>query len=364
MNPPAIRTLTVELGDRRYPVYLGRDILPTFAKVFRSCKLPGTVAVVTDRTVAKLYLRELSGILTRSKISVHPVVIPPGERQKSLARTNAIVTQFIEGGLTRASAVVTLGGGVVGDVAGFAAAIYRRGIPIVQVPTTLLAQVESAIGGKVGVNHPRGKNVFGAFHQPAFVFSDTRFLASLPAREIVCGLGEMLKYALLDERLFRFFETNIGAMQSRNLDVLEESIYRCNAVKVRLVGEDERELKDDGGRAVLNLGHTIGHALETCSHFRLHHGEAVLTGLRWELALALRTGLLQGDHFARIDGLLQRVSYSPALEGLTVAGLMRAMYGHKSSARFILPKRIGDFASLTDVPQSDVKAILREKMFR
>ena len=357
-----MRTLTVDLGDRQYPVYLGQDILSTFGEVYLSHGLPRITAVVTDRTVASLYLRELSGVLAHQGISTHPVIMPSGEKQKSLARTNTIITQFLEAGLTRAGSVIALGGGVVGDVAGFAAAIYRRGIPIVQVPTTLLAQVESSIGGKVGVNHRTGKNAFGAFHQPGLVFSHIKFLTSLPDREIVCGLGEMLKYALFDEHLFKFFETNLDAIRARDLDVLEESIYRCNDLKVRLVADDERELKPDGGgRAILNIGHTLGHALENCSHYRLHHGEAVLVGLRWELALALRLGLLGRDQYGRISALLGRVDFSPSLQNITVDELMAAIYGKNNRARFILPKKIGEFATVDDIPPSEVKTLLLQE---
>ncbi|MBI3365687.1 MAG: 3-dehydroquinate synthase [Ignavibacteriae bacterium] len=359
-----MRTFSVELDERRYPIYLGHGILSMFADVYRSHGLSDTVAIVSDQSVAKLYLRHFSNLLTHHGLSVHHVLMPPGERQKSIVRTNAIITKFIEEGLTRSSTVIALGGGVVGDVAGFAAAIYRRGIPIVHVPTTLLAQVESAIGGKVGVNHPESKNAFGVFHQPAFVFSDVELLRTLPDREITCGLGEMLKYALFDEQLFSFFETHLDAVQSRDIDMIEESIYHCNAVKVQLVAEDERELKPDGGRVILNLGHTIGHALETCSHYELHHGEAVLVGLRWELALALKIGLLGREDFQRINELFDRVNYRPSLETITVESIMHAMYHRSTRVRFILPKTIGDIIAVHTILPEEVRAVLGDQKSR
>ena len=344
-------------------MYLGRHILrSSLGELLRTHVPSKTIAIVTDRNVSSRYLQPLVKSIAHRGVSLYPVIMPQGERQKTPARVNLLISQFLRDGLTRSSAVIALGGGVVGDVAGFAAAIFRRGIPIVQVPTTLLAQVESAIGGKVGVNHPQGKNVFGAFHQPVFVFSDIEFLKTLPEREMVCGLGEMLKYALLDEKLLLFFEKNLDAIRSRNPTILEESIFRCNTLKAQLVMEDEYDRNTERGRFVLNLGHTIGHVLETCSRYQLHHGEAVLLGLRIEIALALRIGLLDREQYQRINVLLARVPFSPSLAGISIRSLMNAIYGHGHAVRFVLPTRIGNIRSVSDIPPSDVRAILRSSL--
>src|ERR1051326_4527670 len=255
-----MRTITVELGERSYPIYVGRGILTDLPGKFSSHKLSSRIAIVSDRNVASRHLKRLSGILRRSGIPFIPLLMPAGERQKSLSRFNTITAQLLGAGHRRGFAIAAFG-----DVAGFVAANYRRGTPFVQIPTTLLGQVESALGGKVGVNHPLGKNAVGTFYQPKFVFSDIDLLLTLPPRELVCGLGEVLKYAILDAGIYALMEAHLDSIVRLDPEILEETVVRCNMLKAAMISEDERETRPEGGRMVLNLGHRIGHVLEELS---------------------------------------------------------------------------------------------------
>ncbi len=337
-----INRINIELAERSYPMYVGQNIQHSLGKVCTSHKIPKRVAIVTDTTVARLYLKQVTNILRHSGFDVSVMTMKPGERQKSLSQANVLYDKLLEEKFSRASALIALGGGVVGDVTGFVAATYRRGVPYIQIPTTLLAQVESAIGGKTGVNLHENKNAVGAFYQPKFVFSDVSLLSSLPKREIICGLGEMLKYAYLDEEIFCLIDNHLDDVMNLDLDVLEKLIVKCNAVKARLVSEDERELKPTGGRMVLNLGHTIGHALEVLSSYKLHHGEAVLIGLRWELQLAKNAGIVAKSDFEKLNNLLQRIHFQPKMNFLKPKALVEKIFGKEKQVRFILPKQIGE----------------------
>ena len=353
-----VHRVTVELGERSYQICIGTQTLSTFPEACASHYVPHHIAVVTDIHVRHLYLRQLSNALRHHGFKVHEVVISAGEKQKSLSHANSIFTKLIDGGLTRESALIAFGGGVVGDVTGFVAATYRRGVMLIQVPTTLLAQVESAIGGKTGVNHPRSKNAIGAFYQPKFVFSDVNLLSTLPRREIICGLGEALKYAILSEKIFCLLDENLDEIVAKNLEVLQELILQCNSFKAKLISEDERELNPAGGRLVLNLGHTIGHALENLSNYKLHHGEAVLVGLKWELLLAKEAQIVSKNDFERINALLNRINYCPDLRFLSHGRLVRAVFSRNGKARFVLPNKVGEVFVTEEIEASLVQAVL------
>ncbi|MBI4549239.1 MAG: 3-dehydroquinate synthase [Ignavibacteriae bacterium] len=351
--------ILVELGDRSYPIYVGTHTLSTFPEVYTSHHTQRHVAIITDTNVARLHLRQLANALRHHGFDVLEIVIPPGERQKSLSRVNSIVSTLLESEIPRKAAIIAFGGGVVGDLAGFVAATYRRGVDFIQVPTTFLAQVESAIGGKVAINHPMGKNILGAYYQPKFVFSDVYLLSTLPRRETICGLGELLKYAFLSEEMFCFLEENLDEVLNTNLDILQEIIVRCNMFKVKLISEDEREENPTGGRQILNLGHTIGHALETLSSYKLHHGEAVLVGLRWELHIAREARIIDRNSFAKLEELLRQVPYEPPLKFLRISNLLKALYGKKTKAKFVLPKSIGEIVVSDEIDARLVEPILR-----
>lgn len=261
------RQINVVPGERSYSIYAGTDMVSSFAPMCREHGISDSLVVVTDRNVASHYLQPLLRNLLHYKFQLTTIIIPPGENQKNLYRANTIFTQMLKKRIPRNSAVIALGGGVIGDLAGFVAATYQRGIKLVQVPTTLLAQVDSSIGGKVGVNHPLGKNMIGAFHQPTFVWMDTDHLKTLPPREFICGLGEVLKYGIIrDPEMFGFLEMNLEKIMQREAEAIAYVQTRCASIKAEIVSQDEKEY---GMRIILNCGHTIGHGLESAGHYKL-----------------------------------------------------------------------------------------------
>ncbi|SFM63972.1 3-dehydroquinate synthase [Ectothiorhodospira mobilis] len=297
-------TLSVELGERGYPIHIGRGLL-------RQPELLGEratgrrVVVVSNETVAPLYLQTLQDTLSAAGAgSVDALVLPDGERYKTLETLERIYTGLLQRRLDRGDLLVALGGGVIGDLTGFAAATYQRGIDFIQVPTTLLAQVDSSVGGKTGVNHPLGKNMIGAFHQPRMVLVDTDTLNTLPDRELSAGLAEVIKYGLIDDaEFFAWLEAHLPALRAREPEALAHAIRRSCADKAHVVAQDERE---SGRRALLNLGHTFGHAIETgMGYGQWLHGEAVAAGTVMAADLSLRLGWLEAGEQERIVRLLQ-----------------------------------------------------------
>ena len=358
-----MHSVTVDLGERSYPVHIGHGMLPAFARACSTHRLPEHLALLTDSNVARLHLKPLLLGFRRARYRVCPIIIPPGEGQKSLRRAGAICTALLEEGLGRESAVIALGGGVIGDLGGFVAAMYLRGIPVVQIPTTLLSQVDSSIGGKTGVNLPLGKNLIGAFHQPRFVWSDVALLRTLPSREVTSGLGEVVKYAILGgPPLFDDLETNV----ERLLRLEEETVLRfvtlCATQKADLVARDERE--EQGLRTALNLGHTIGHALEAAGGFRLwKHGEAVMLGLVAESFIARSLGHLDEANLRRICALVRRLAVPARLDRVRMPDILLAM-GHDKkktgkTVRFVLPTRIGGFMPAENVPAALIRESIR-----
>ena len=354
-----MQKITVTLDERSYPICVGNGILDSFLQICEQKKIPRQIAMVTDRNVAKLHGRTITKVLKQYNTAVLEIVIPAGERQKSLVTANMIITRLLEARFSRRSALIAFGGGVVGDVSGFAAATFRRGIPLIQVPTTLLAQVESAIGGKTAVNHPLSKNAIGAYHQPAFVFSDIHFLSTLSKREIICGVGEILKYGMLDQDIFSFLDHYLEDVLSGKPDILEEIVLRCNVIKTKLIQDDEREECPSGGRAVLNLGHTVGHVLEDLSNYKLHHGEAVVLGLRWELQIAKEAGIIDNNDCKMLDALLHRIPFHPKIEYINRDKIIQRLITHASSGGFVLPKKIGKVIITREIPAKIIRSISR-----
>ncbi len=336
-----METLTVQLGDRSYPIHIGPGVLGR-PELLRAAVDAAQVLVVTNEIVAPLYLeavtRSLEGLV------VETLVLPDGEQHKTLATFSRIVDRLIARHFHRDACIVALGGGVVGDVAGFAAAAYQRGIRFVQVPTTLLAQVDSSVGGKTAVNHPQAKNMIGAFHQPAAVVADTDTLATLPPRELSAGLAEVVKYGLiLDAELFAWLETHMARLRALDPAALTQAVARSCEIKARIVAEDERE---QGSRALLNLGHTFGHALEALGGYeRWLHGEAVAIGT----VLAARTsealGWLGAADCRRIEALLAAAGLPTHASGVAVDALLEHMSLDKKAGRsglkLVLLERIG-----------------------
>ena len=354
-----MRTLTVELGERSYPIHIGTGLIGR-ADLLRP-RLRGTQAmVVTNEVVGPLYLERLLPAL--EGLEVETVVLPDGEATKTLETVAGIIDRLMAARFARDCALVALGGGVVGDITGFAAAIYQRGVDFVQVPTTLLAQVDSSVGGKTGVNHPAGKNMIGAFHQPRAVIADVATLDTLPDRELRAGLAEVVKYGLIRDRaFFEWLEARIEALLAREPDALAEAVERSCRNKAEVVAADEREA---GQRALLNLGHTFGHAIETgLGYGTWLHGEAVAAGMCLAARLSERMGWLAPEARARIEALLARAGLptAPPPE-LSPARLRELMAVDKKvqrgRLRLVLLRAIGEAAVTADFDEADLSAVL------
>ncbi len=299
-----MKTLNLSLGRRSYSIFIGEGLLGR-ADLFDPGLAGNQVMVVSNETVAPLYLERLRKALGDRDVQV--MVLPDGEEFKTLDEFAKILDALVEARFARDCTVVALGGGVVGDMAGFAAACYQRGVAHVQVPTTLLAQVDSSVGGKTGVNHPRGKNMIGAFHQPTCVIADTETLSTLPDREFRAGLGEIIKYGLLwDADFFAWLEEHMPELLARDRDCLATVIHRSCQIKAEMVSADETE---SGVRALLNLGHTFGHAIEAGLGFGTWlHGEAVAAGLCLAADLSARLGRIDADDVRRVERLVESAS--------------------------------------------------------
>lgn len=364
------RRVVVDLGPRSYEVRVVTGRTAELGPFVRAA-LDGTWAgrtcrralVVTDENVRPLAEACASSLDSAGVSTAHLAVIPPGESSKNLERAIDLYDDLVRLRADRHTAVVAVGGGVVGDLAGFVAATYARGVPLVMVPTSLLAQVDSSVGGKVGVNHPRAKNIIGSFHQPTAVWVDTQVLDTLPDRELRCGLAEVVKYGLiLDAGFFDEQERQAERLLARDPAALRPTIARCCRLKAEVVTRDERE--ETGLRAVLNFGHTIGHAIEAVAGYggAFQHGEAVAVGMVAESRLAERIGWVGHDVTARIVRLLERLGLPTSASGLDHGALIDAMgrdkKNQKGKTRFVLPHAVGR-VELTDRPtDDDVRAVL------
>ncbi len=297
-----MNTLVVELGDRSYPIKIGSQLFTNPALLTEHIH-GRQVMIVSNTTVAPLYLEAVAGML--AGFNLKSVILPDGEEYKTLETLNSIFTALLENRFNRGCTLIALGGGVVGDITGFAAASYQRGVAFVQIPTTLLAQVDSSVGGKTGVNHPLGKNMIGAFHQPNCVLIDTDTLDTLDDRQLAAGLAEVIKYGLIkDSGFFAWLEQNMNALKARDKQALAYAIERSCALKAEIVAADERE---SGQRALLNLGHTFGHAIETGTGYgNWLHGEAVAAGMLMAADLSARHGWLSAEAVQRTETLLRQ----------------------------------------------------------
>ena len=353
-----MHALNVPLGARSYPVLIGRGVLgqgDLLSSVIRGRQ----VMIVTDDVVGPLWLKPLQRALQDYDVAVH--MLPSGEEHKTLETATMIFESLVEHHCHRDATVVALGGGVVGDLAGFAAACWQRGVDFVQVPTTLLSQVDAAIGGKTGVNMPAGKNLVGAFHQPRAVLIDTATLGTLGLKEFRAGIGEVVKYGLgLDAGLFEWLETNLDALLDKDPETLERSVYWCCALKAAIVAEDERE---SGRRALLNLGHTFAHAIEAGTFMNAWlHGEAVAAGLVMATRLSERLGLVDAGIVQRVEALIEAASLPTRPPPIGAEKLKVLMQIDKKIAggklRLVLPEGLGNSVVRADVPDADLDAVL------
>lgn len=346
-----MKTLRLDLGERGYPIYIGSGLL-TRAGLLGGHIADASVAIVTNETVAPLYLAKLKNAIAPAHIV--DILLPDGESHKTLDVLNRIFDAMLQARCDRRTIVIALGGGVVGDMAGFAAAVYQRGVPFIQVPTTLLSQVDSSVGGKTGVNHPFGKNMIGAFYQPRAVVIDTDTLDTLPARELYAGLAEIIKYGLIrDAEFFDWLEANIDKLISRDKATLAEAIERSCRHKAEVVMADEREA---GERALLNLGHTFGHAIEAgLGYGEWLHGEAVAAGMALAADLSRRMGWISDRDVERIKSLLLRAHLPVnAPPSMTPSRFLELMSVDKKvlagKLRLVLLKRIGEAVVTNDFP--------------
>ncbi len=369
-QPP--RRLAVSLASTGYDVVIGANLLARAGALLAPVLQQKRVVVVTDQTVAGLHLPALLDGLAQTGVATQSIVVPPGEASKSLEGYQTVVEGLLDAGVERRTSVVALGGGVVGDLAGFAAATTLRGLPFIQIPTTLLSQVDSSVGGKTGINTRHGKNLLGAFHQPRIVLADTGVLGTLPERELRAGYAEVAKAGLIgDAAFFEWCEAHGPALAGGDQDIQAEAVMRACAFKAAVVGEDEREERSSDGRALLNLGHTFGHALEAEVGYSgaLLHGEAVAIGLGLAFRLSARLGLCADADAARVSDHLAMMGL-PSEPGMLnrrfsaarlIAHMRRDKKMRDGALHFVLVRGIGQAFTTSDVPEAAVLDLLRSE---
>jgi 3-dehydroquinate synthase len=355
-----MQTLTVDLGDRAYPIHIGPGLLDRADLVLPH--LPQKrVVIVTNTTVGPLYLARLRQTLADAGVAAEAVILPDGEAYKNWETLNLIFDEPADQRAERKTTLIALGGGVIGDITGFAAACYQRGVPFIQVPTTLLAQVDSSVGGKTGINHPLGKNMIGAFHQPQLVLADTETLNTLPERELSAGLAEVIKYGLIrDPPFLEWLEAHMEALVARDTAALTYAIRRSCENKAEVVAADERE---SGQRALLNLGHTFGHAIEAgMGYGNWLHGEGVSAGTMLAADLSRRLGNLAQADVDRVEALFRRANLPTLAPKLGVEAYMNYMGVDKKveggRMRFVLFRRLGECYVTADAPADALRQTL------
>lgn len=347
-----MQKVRVALGERSYDICIGHDLLPSISEYIHTFPLGKKVAIITNPKLKQLYGGNIEQQCKEK--GCRPVVIelPSGERYKSLKSVSRIYDALIKEKFERGSSIIALGGGVIGDIAGFVAATYLRGIPYIQVPTSLVAQVDSSVGGKTGVNHRLGKNLIGAFYQPSLVWIDVGTLKSLPRRELIAGMAEVVKYGVIaDSQFFSFIEENYKKALSLDREVLIHVVERSCEIKAKIVSEDERE---KGLRAILNFGHTIGHAIETVTSYkRYKHGEAVSIGMVCAARTAFFMGICPQETYLRIEGLCRLLGLPVSIPRMEFSILWDILQRDKKvingKVRFILPLRLGEVNIIEDV---------------
>lgn len=355
------RSILVELGEASYPVLIGTDLLPRLGLHLRGSRATSRALVVTNPGLRKLYGPVIEAALRDCRFEPAIVEVPDGEAQKSLHWASKLYDAMLDHRMDRKSPLIALGGGVVGDLTGFAAATYMRGVPFVQVPTSLLAQVDASVGGKVAVDHPRGKNLIGAFYQPQLVLISLNTLATLPDRELRAGMAEIIKYGVIaDEALFDYLENNMELALKKDPSVMSHLVSRSCELKAEVVSGDERE---EGRRAILNFGHTIGHAVEAqLTYTGVLHGEAVAIGMVYAAKIAERMGLLEPNAVQRLIRLIESAGLPTRKENLDTDALLETMLHDKKTVggrlRFVLPTRIGSVDLHDDVQVEDIKRVL------
>jgi len=357
-----MKRLNIDLADRSYEILIGRGLLQRTGEWVMAIAKPSCVVIITHPSINRLYGEKLSSGFSRANIPTHFIEVPEGEKSKSLEQAGKIYDHLLEWKCDRQTVLVALGGGVIGDLTGFIAATYVRGVPFIQVPTTLLAQVDSSVGGKTAVNHPHGKNMIGVFYQPKLVVVDLETLKSLPEKEYRAGIAEIIKHGVIeDSRLFNFLERQFQNILSHDSKALEHIIATSCAIKARVVEKDERE---SHYRMVLNFGHTIGHAIESLTGYSTFiHGEAVAVGMVYAAKLSQLMGYCSGEVVHRILGLIENFGLPTQLPNLKAGDMIQSMYLDKKTAyrkiRFILVKEIGSIEIVDNVAESFIQEALQ-----
>jgi 3-dehydroquinate synthase len=351
----------VGLKERSYYLYIDKGLIKKIGDRLNEMEIDKKVAVITNPLVNNLYGHYLEDSLKSADFNIHFIDIPDGEEYKTLETAVKIYDSLINFKMERQSFLIALGGGVIGDITGFVAATYLRGVPYVQIPTTLLAQVDSSIGGKTAVNHPKGKNLIGAFYQPRSVFIDIDTLKTLPREEVLCGIAEIIKYGVIRDRdFFEYLEGNIERLINLDEEVTTYSIKRSCEIKAEVVSRDERE---SGLRGILNFGHTIGHAVESLTDYRgYRHGEAVAIGMAYASRLSLKSGLCSSEDYERVVNLIKAADLPTAISGLDADAIIDSLYLDKKvkeeKIRFILLNGIGSVEMHGDITNELIRKVL------
>jgi 3-dehydroquinate synthase len=355
-----MRKVKVELGANSYEIYVGSGLLAQTGRWLRENGLSGKLVIITDPRARKLYGDALNQGLTKDGFSVTTLLVPEGEEQKSLETAGRLYHELTNCYAERTTPILALGGGVIGDLTGFVAATYLRGVPLIQIPTTLLAQVDSSIGGKVAVDHGQLKNKIGAFYQPMLVISDIDTLKTLPSNELANGLAEVIKSAAIrDKKFFAFLETNLDRIKSLDESALEETVFQTAKIKAEVVAKDERDV---GLRNILNYGHTIGHAIETISDFKVEHGKAIAIGMLAAARISNKMSILDKNDLGRLKGIIEKAGLPTEMPDLEIEKIIQAMKHDKKvlrgKIRFVLLKSIGSAFITDEVDVSLVEKVL------
>jgi 3-dehydroquinate synthase len=358
-----MRKVSVALGASSYDITIGYSIEQNLMEFVRTSGFSVKALLISDESIGSLYGEKVLGILRQAGLEVEVYLVPAGEQSKSLAVAEKLYTKAIELCLDRKSAIFALGGGVVGDLTGFVAATYMRGVPFIQIPTSLLAQVDSSVGGKVAVNHRLGKNLIGAFYQPYAVFMDLSMMATLPEREIYTGLGEIIKYGIIyDADFFVYLEENVEKIVALQTDALLHIIARSCEIKAEVVSQDEKET---GLRIILNFGHTIAHAIESeTGYTKYNHGEAVAIGMLGAAKISEAIGSINHDTVVRVQNLIERFHLPTQAAGCTMENMFATIFHDKKTVngkvQWVLMESIGKVSVKTNVPDAIVQKIMAE----
>ncbi len=362
-----MKRIRVSLGDRSYDILIGHGLAPVSGAILKRLKVGRDAIVISNKTLAKTYFKKIENSIKKCGMSVKLELVPDSEKAKSHNILIGLLNRVGAYDKNKVPFIVALGGGVIGDLAGFAASIYKRGIPYIQIPTTLLAQVDSAIGGKVAIDLAVAKNLVGSFYQPKAVISDTSVLKSLSPRQVCNGLSECIKYGVVKDRgLFEYLENNYHKILALERDALERVIFWASKIKASIVEEDEFDRT--GKRAILNYGHTIGHAIEAASNYskRYNHGEAIAAGMVIAARISSKLGLLQESERLRIESLIKKCTLPVRIEGLKLSSIYAAHLHDKKfihgKNRFILPTGIGSVRIVEGIADSIIVRSIRECM--